>query len=256
MLEPTASAYRWGVADLIAEIAGAGDLTPADRDAMFALMDLVYEGATRAAFEADLAAKDTCIVLRSPGGDLAGFSTQRTLTVPVTGPVPGTVGAGSATGVFSGDTVIHPAHWGSPALMQAFSRHYIVERPEPFWWFLVSKGHRTYRFLTTFFTEFAPDRRHPTTPEAAAIMAAYATALFPADYDAERGVLAYRTPKDRLRPGIAGITQRELANPDIAFFAARNPGHALGHDLVCLTDLRPGNLKPRMRPTLLGQPCC
>ena len=234
--------------DLHSAVVAIPELTPADADAMFALMDLVYAGMRREAFEADLAGKDEAIVLRTDAGRLVGFSTQRTMTVRV--------GDATAAGVFSGDTVIHPDHWGSAALLQAFARRYIVERDEPFWWFLVSKGHRTYRFLPTFFTTFWPDRRSPTPPGARAIMDAYATALFPGDYDAGRGVLAYRTPKDRLRPGLAGITARDLKNPDVAFFVARNPGHPLGHDLVCLCDLAPANLKPRMRPILLGAERC
>jgi len=232
---------------LHAEVVPVAALTAADRDAMFALMDLVYAGMRREAFAADLAGKDEAIVLRAADGALVGFSTQRTMTVPV--------GAGTASGVFSGDTVIHPDHWGSPALLQAFARRYVAERDEPFWWFLVSKGQRTYRFLTTFFVAFWPDRRSPTPPAERAIMDAYAAALYPDDYDAARGVLAYRTPKDRLRPGVAGVTERDLANPDVAFFVERNPGHALGHDLVCLCELSPANLKPRMRPLLLGVPC-
>lgn len=233
--------------DLHAYVVASDALTGSDRDAMFALMDLVYEGMARAVFEADLATKDTVIVLRAPDGTLAGFSTQRTRSVRVAD--------STAQGVFSGDTVINPAHWGSPALLQAFSRHYIVERDEPFWWFLVSKGHRTYRFLTTFFTTFWPDRRSPTPVAAKAIMDAYATALFPDDYDPARGVLAYRHQKDRLRPGVAGVGERDLRNPDVAFFVESNPGHALGHDLVCLCDLAPGNLKPHLRPFLLGRTC-
>lgn len=31
-------------------------------------------------------------------------------------------------------------------------------------------------------------------------------------------------------------------DPDIAFFAKRNPGHAAGDELVCIADLNPANL--------------
>lgn len=237
--------------DLRAEILDAAALSASARDAMFAVMTLVYDGVSRDAFERDLDCKDECIVLRTPAGDLVGFSTQKLLTVEV----PDVDGVRQVSGVFSGDTVIQPDHWGSPALLQAFSRRYIAERDEPLWWFLIVKGPRTYRFLPTFFTTFWPDRRTPTPPGARAIMDAYADALYPDDYHRDSGVIAYRTPKDRLRAGVAGITERDLRNPDVAFFAARNPGHALGHDLVCLCELSPGNLKPRMRPVLLGQPC-
>ena len=228
---------------LTPEVVDAAALTPADRDAMFSLMELVYDGVTRDAFDRDLAGKDECIVLRAESGELVGFSTQLFLTVEVDGR--------RVEGVFSGDTVIRPDHWGSPALMQAFTRRYFDHDP-PLQWFLVSKGHRTYRMLTTFFEEFWPHRGHPTPDAARALMDAYARALYPDDYDADAGVLAYRTPKDRLREGVAGVAERDLRNPDVAFFVARNPGHALGHDLVCLAELSPANLKARMRGVLLG----
>lgn len=75
-------------------------------------------------------------------------------------------------------------------------------------------------------------------------MRAYAEALFPGDYNPGTGVLEYRTAKDRLRD--TGLTERDLADPDVAFFAARNPGWVHGHDLVCLTELSPANLVPAM----------
>lgn len=232
--------------DLTTTFCSPDDLTAADRDAMFALMDLVYERMDRDVFEADLAGKDEVIVLRDSASGLVGFSTQRLLTINVEDD--------SVTGVFSGDTVIHPEHWGSPALLQAFARHYIIERPEPLYWFLVSKGHRTYRMLTTFFTEFWPDRRAATPARARAIMDAYATALYPDDYDPASGVLAYRQSKDRLRPGVAGITEGLARNPDVAHFVSLNPGHELGHDLVCLAELSPDRLRPQHRARLLGRP--
>ena len=229
---------------LLGEVMDAAALTPSDRATLFALMTQVYEGVDRATFERDLAAKDECIVLRTPAGEPVGFSTQRFLTVEAGGRL--------VDGVFSGDTVIRPDHWGSPALFQAFSRRYIVDRDPPRQWFLISKGHRTYRMLTTFFTEYWPSR-HAATPDAArSIMDAYALALYPHDYNRATGVIEYRVPHDRLRPGVAGTTDRDLRNPDVAFFAARNPGHAAGHDLVCLCELTPANLKARMRPLLLG----
>jgi hypothetical protein len=52
---------------------------------------------------------------------------------------------------------------------------------------------------------------------------------------------------------VAGISERELRVPDIAFFAAANPGWVEGHDLVCLCALTPDNLRPAMRPLLLGE---
>lgn len=220
-------------------------LAARDRDAMFALMDRVYDGVTRAAFEDDLATKDEVIVLRDPDGGVGGFSTQRFLEVPTTGP------ARTVKGVFSGDTVVAPEHWGSMVLFQAFSRRYIAQRDEAWYWFVICKGQRTYRILPTFFDEYWPSRRAETPPEAKAIMDAYGRALYPDEYNPATGVLEYRREKDRLRPGIAGVDEVQQ-NPDARFFAELNPGHVTGNDLVCLAELSPGALKERHRARLLG----
>ncbi|MGJ3509988.1 hypothetical protein [Enemella sp. A6] len=234
------------MAELTGDVLTPSTLTDTDRDRMFAIMEQVYDNTDRAQFEADLAAKDEVIVLRDPNGCLGGFSTQRFLDLDIGGRV--------VRGVFSGDTVIAPEHWGGMVLFQTFARRYIITRNEPWYWFLICKGQRTYRLLPTFFTDYWPSRHAPTPGEAARIMDAYAGALYPDDYDPATGVLAYRHPKDRLRPGIAGVDEMSVRNPDAAFFAARNPGHELGHDLVCLTVLDPANLRPQHRARLLGHP--
>lgn len=232
--------------DLGGDVTSPNDLNGSDRDAMYALMDRVYDGVERDRFESDLAAKDEVILLRAENGTIGGFSTQHFLHVQVDGR--------TVRGVFSGDTVIAPEHWGSMVLFQTFARRYIIERDDPWFWFVISKGHRTYRILPTFFTHYWPNRHEPSPPPAQAIMQTYATALYPDDYDPDTGVLAYRQPKDHLRPGMAGIDEKVLRNPDAAFFAEANPGHARGHDLVCLTVLDPDNLRPRHRERLLGTP--
>ncbi|MEE9964050.1 MAG: hypothetical protein K4304_03020 [Propionicimonas sp.] len=228
--------------DLRAEAVPADSLSGTDRDAMFALMDAVYAGMVRERFETDLAAKDTCITLRTPDGELAGFSTQTSLSI--------TVDEVTIDGVFSGDTVIAPAHWGSPALMRCFAGQFIAGEHPLRYWFLISKGHRTYRMLTTFFADFFPRRDQPTPPQARSIMDAYATALYGTEYNPATGVLEYHQPKDRLRVGAADISERELRIPTIAFFNAANPGWSLGHDLVCLCELSEANVVPRMRSVL------
>lgn len=233
------------MSELVGEVTTPQLLGEADLEAMFAIMDRVYAGMTREYFVCDLAAKDEVILLRTPSGQIGGFSTQQILKLSgELGPV---------TGVFSGDTVIAPEHWGTPVLFQTFARRYIRHRPQPWYWFLIVKGHRTYRLLPTFFVDYWPHRKHPTPDWAQNLMHAYASRLYPDDYDPDSGVVAYRQAKDRLRTGVAGLTEQVLRNPEAAFFAERNPGHRLGHDLVCLSILDPDNLRPRHRGLLLGE---
>lgn len=229
--------------DLRAEVVPVAALGARDRAAMLGLMQAVYDGVGAAAFARDLADKDECIVLRTAAGDLAGYSTQKFLSLDVAGD--------RVEGLFSGDTVIHPDHWGSPALFQAFAQRYVTDAVER-WWFLISKGHRTYRMMPVFFEEFYPDRRGPTPAREQAIMDAYAATLYPLDYDRARGVLAYREPKDRLREELAGSDEMLRRNRDTSYFLERNPGFRAGHDLVCLARLSPGNIRARMREHVLG----
>lgn len=234
------------MAELQTSVSPPGELSATDRDAMFAIMDQVYDGMTRRQFETDLAAKDEVIVLRDGVGELVGFSTQRLVEVEL--------GGEQVSGVFSGDTVIRPDHWGGAELFQAFARRYIIERIQPWYWFLICKGHRTYRMLPTFFTEFWPTRRAPTPAREQAIMDAYASSFYGEVYDQASGVLAYPEQKDRLRDGVAAVTEQLLRNPEVAFFVEQNPGHVLGHDLVCLAELSPDRLRPAHRRRLLGHP--
>jgi hypothetical protein len=47
-----------------------------------------------------------------------------------------------------------------------------------------------------------------------------------------------------VRAGIADVTGRQLADPDVAFFLEANPGHAMGDELACLAEISERNLTP------------
>ncbi len=83
------------------------DVTPARRDALFALMDRHYENVRRPAFDADLDEKQWVILLSDPATDeICGFSTQVVLRTEAEGrPI---------RALFSGDTIVDRARWGDP----------------------------------------------------------------------------------------------------------------------------------------------
>ena len=205
--------------------------------AMLALMQSFYDGVREEAFANDLSKKDTCILLYGDDGSLQGFSTQQVLTI--------SVGGGQAKGVFSGDTIIHPDSWGSLELYKVFARHFFDREPEPLYWFLISKGYKTYKMLPTFMKEFWPRHDAETPADARAVMAAFGAHLYPGEYNPETGVVEYRGEKDKLKAGVADVTPGRLRDADIAFFVENNPGYARGNDLVCLTRLSRENLVPR-----------
>ncbi len=163
---------------------------------MFELMERYYENVRRDVFEADLAEKQWVIqVLHPHSGELCGFSTQMLLDVAV--------GGRFITALFSGDTIIERAHWGDNALTHVWGRlalSLIDEEPAAeLYWFLISKGYKTYRFLPLFFHSFYPHPQRPTPDAVTTIVDALACEKYPRDYDAGRGVIRASAGHDRLR---------------------------------------------------------
>ena len=218
-------------------------LGPAERAAMLALMEAHYENVTREAFESDLAGKDAAVLLRDAAGRLRGFSTLARTDVAASGLL--------ASVWFSGDTVVEAAHRHTAALPRAWSRHVFADartRPGATFWFLLSAGASTYRFLPTFFRRFlpAPDAAGAAVgdPSEQTLLDTVARARFGERYAGGIVRLAHPTP---LRPGVADLTAVRLRDPHVAFFATRNPGWAQGDELACLCRIAPDNLTPAGR---------
>ena len=210
-------------------------LDRATRDAAFALFRAHYDGAERARFERDLDEKQRVILLRDRAtGALRGFSTVLHRSIRV--------GGRTATMVFSGDTVIDRSCWGQTALHSAFAamlfRLKLRHPLRPLYWFLISKGWRTYLLMANYFPRAVPrwDRAEP--PELRAALDALAAERFGAEYDAAAGVVRYATAHERVRDGLVPLDGAVLANPHVRFFVERNPGHARGEELACLAEVR------------------
>jgi hypothetical protein len=151
------------------------------------------------------------------------------------------------TAFFSGDTIIERAYWGETLLPRLWVRHVFsltqtVEGGRVYW-FLICSGYKTYRCLPVFFREFYPTYRQPTPPEIKRLMDSLGHLKFPGEYEASSGIVRFKQAAP-LRAGVAEITPRRLKDPHVAFFAAANPGHLQGDELVCLAELTPANLTP------------
>lgn len=236
---------------LVGRLVPVAEVTRAQRDAMFALMDRYYENVRRDVFESDLTEKQWVIqVLHPRDGELCGFSTQMLLDV--------TVGGRPITALFSGDTIIDRAHWGDSALTHVWGRlalRLIDERPDAeLYWFLISKGYKTYRFLPIFFHAFYPHPERPTPEGMEAVLDGLARAKYPHTYDAERGIIRAGAGHDRLRAGVAEITPQRLRDPFVRFFLERNPGHVRGEELCCLAPLTRANFTPAAYRVINAEP--
>lgn len=210
------------------------DLSDAQRNEMFSLMATYYEHTDRIVFEADLDEKQWVILLQDPSDCVVrGFSTQMMLDLVVDGrPI---------RALFSGDTIVDHDHWSQNPLAKIWGQFALSliddARSEPLYWFLMTKGYKTYRFLPVFFHEFYPRYDDPTPAWASRVIDALGRRKYPTNYDSHVGIVPADRFGCRLRSQVAEITSRRLQDPHIRFFVEKNPDHAHGDELCCIAPL-------------------
>ena len=204
-------------------------LSPRTIEQMEALYRRYYTGAEPDAFRRDLSRKDLVILLLNEDS-VAGFSTQKLTAMP-----------DGARILFSGDTVVDASDRRQFGLAGAFGHimlRLIRTSPDrPRYWFLISKGARTYRFLPTFFREYVPS--HASDPDLLRVRDAVAAHLFPREWVASKGILHFPGSKDRL------IFDELRNDPESVLFRRLNPGWSDGDELCCLAPISPENLNER-----------
>lgn len=224
---------------MFSEILPATRLSLSDRYALYELFERHYEHTTWAQFEADLAEKDAVIVLRDTSSLPCGFSTQKVMRVTVDGL--------SVRAIFSGDTIIDPFHWGEQELGRAWCRYAgqvrAADRKTPLYWFLISKGYRTYLYLPVFFKKYYPASAWPTPEAEQRILNALATAKFRGYYDPETGLVAFPESRGNLKPELAVVPPHRMKNQHVRFFLSCNPSYAQGTELACLGEISPENMR-------------
>lgn len=227
---------------LTGQVLARTQLTATDRDAMYALLAAYFRATDRAVFEADLDEKEQVILLRErTTGSIVGFSTQCRMRLVREGR--------TIYALFSGDTIVDALFWGESLLSRLWSHAAFAEaerliQQDPaaeVYWFLICSGYKTFRFLPVFFREFYPHPHSTTASALKPLLDALGTARFGTCFDAGAGIirLAHAAP---LRDGVAELSAQRLRDPMVRFFAERNPGHALGDELACLTRLTRENL--------------
>jgi hypothetical protein len=198
---------------------------------MHAIFESNYANSPLDTFMRDLSRKDGVFVVRKKSTDeIVGFSTLGIHEFAHEGR--------TVRGLFSGDTIIEKAYWGSRTLQTAFALKLFTEAlKRPFsrqYWLLISKGYKTYLLLSKNFPEHYPKRGHDN-PRLKALVVAYCEALFPGKLDHASMTLDFGDHANCLKPDVAGIDDALKARePDVAFFEQRNPHWQRGNELPCI----------------------
>ena len=222
------------------------ELPESTRQAMCRLYFAYYEGCDEQQFERDLATKTEALLVYHQH-ELIGFTlyqlyTKRFHDRPV-------------RIIYSGDTIVDHRHWGQQALAFAWIKRAGQLKREakeiPLYWFLIVKGHRTYRYLPTFSRTFHPHWSQ-TNDHLKALADYLAWERFAEAYDARTGVVSFTESQGHLKAEYAQPNAREQNMAAVAFFLKRNPGYRQGDELVCLCELCEDNLKPLARRLFQG----
>ena len=117
-------------------------------------------------------------------------------------------------------------------------------------WFLISKGYRTYLYLPLFFHEFYPRVDAPTPPFERELIATLGTLKYPGDFNPATGVIEFDESHGHLQPMLADTPGHRREHPHVRFFLEANPGFARGNELVCVTEISPANMRGLARRML------
>jgi hypothetical protein len=129
-------------------------------------------------------------------------------------------------------------YWGQKALQTAFFFFVLrqkLRRPGvPLYWFLISKGYKTYLLLSRNFHEYWPRHDRETPLPIAALMDGLARARFGALWDPTAGIVRMAGRGDRLKQGVVPVDADALSQADIRYFVTKNRGYVQGDELVCV----------------------
>ena len=239
-------------AKLYGRLVKVADVSSLDIEEMFAIFSRYYLNVTRDGFLRDFHEKSHVILLRECGTNkIRGFTTLKTFETKADGR--------EIAGLFSGDTVIERDFWGQSALRSAFCRLLIATwwknliatwGRRPCYWFLISKGYKTYLLLTNNFPTHWPRFDRTTPGFERAVMRQFAERLYPGRLEAralegfganagEACVLPFAAGAPFLGEGVGPGPEELLSNPNIRFFELANPGWREGHELCCLAPIGP-----------------
>ena len=219
------------VKKLVARTENISSIDESTTLSMYQLFETYYENTSFEKFVNDFREKDRVIVLRDKKTrEIKGFSTLKELEVQVADK--------TVMGLFSGDTIIDPEYWGQTALTMEFFKNIILFKLrnlfKPVYWFLISKGHKTYLLLAHNFKNYFPRYDLETPSFEKKVMKTFAVNMFDELYNEEKNILCCAHKFDRLKNHIAPIDQRALTNPHIEFFVKNNPKWAKGDELCCI----------------------
>lgn len=215
-----------------ARVVRARDISLVSRRKMYSIFEIYYDGVSWNGFQKDLDEKDDVILLEHAVDGICGFSTLQCKRIQAEGK--------EVIGIFSGDTILERKYWGSPALGIKFLAYlWTLKLKNPttdVYWFLISKGYKTYLLMANNFTHAFPDYQKPTPAFEKSLMDKFYSEKYPAHYRPDANTIVFDGVETaRLKNQVAPIvSSMRTPGSRIAFFEQINPGWQNGDELACI----------------------
>lgn len=211
------------------------------RNSMLELMQDNYINVTKEQFLKDLSNKQFVGLLFDEKKKVRGFTTFAIN--------PNNCGTEEYAVVFSGDTIISPQYWGTIELIRGwcFSVASMMKKfPNKVWyWFLLSKGHRTYMYLPLFFDKYYPcvDADANEQAELFSLLERLSEKIYPSLYVKGSGIIRFPNDGGELKEELAKGTFEKSNKKHVKWFLEKNPGFYLGDELICLCKIDTNNMR-------------
>lgn len=201
----------------------------------FVLYQFYYEEVSFDAFKSDFLKKDKVIlVYEKTTNILRGFSTLLVKKVPFNNK--------EVIVIYSGDTIVDEDYRGTRALTSEFFKNIVLERLKnpltEVWWFLISKGYKTYLLLANNYNHYYPCFNSQTPKLYQGLLDDISSSFFEDRYNKETGIISFEGKHERLKDFTAPITDQMMEKyPRIKFFQESNPNWKEGEELACIGEV-------------------
>ena len=213
------------------------DISSEDRQAMFDVFSNYYDNVSRETFEKDLEAKDVVFLLLDQREDrIRGFSTLVSLNYKKEN-------GDNVRGLFSGDTIVEKEFWGQGTLGVAFLKYLFMQKLQnpfkPLYWFLISKGFKTYLLMANNFSNQSPRYENVTLGISKILSTHLVLNSMGNIIRVNSDLLSLRKLREKTLLNWVSLRSLKMMieNPRIAYFSEKNPAWEHGDELCCLAEM-------------------
>ncbi|MCP5107528.1 MAG: hypothetical protein GY950_29340 [bacterium] len=211
-----------------------------EKEEMFYLHQSYFANDKLDTFLEDMSEKNWIIILGDDedGGKILGFSTIQVIESSLDNE--------TVIFVYTGDTIVDKNCWQSNLLAPAFG-HFMLRMIDEYdgfsiYWYLISKGYRTYRFLPVYFNKYYPIYTEKTPPHYDRLLQLISKKKWGENYNPETGIVSFSEAKDHLNDEMCRVPESKKKNPHINFFLEKNPDYYIGNELACIAEISKANL--------------